>query len=55
MLSNVITNLIHHLESKNIKDVKCEKMNTKYPDEYSSYKVSVAWKYKQKFRNPNLN
>lgn len=40
-----VNDLIHHLESKKIKDVKCEKMNSKYPDEYYSYRVdTMAWK-----------
>lgn len=49
-----VNDLVDHLKSKNINDIKCEKMNSKYPDEYSSYKVSVAWKYEKEFTNPNI-
>lgn len=48
------TDLINHLKSKDIQDVKCERMNSRYPDEYSSFKVSVALKYDKEFRNPNI-
>lgn len=49
-----INEVVSHLASKNITDIKCEKMISKYPDEYSSFKISVAIKHDREFRNPNI-
>lgn len=46
--------VIKHLESKNISPVKCEQMKSKYPDEYSSFKVSVPVELEKEFLNPEL-
>lgn len=50
---NITANsLINYLNSKNINEVTCEKLNSKHPAEYSSYKVSVPTKYAEEIMKP---
>lgn len=44
--------VIEYLNSKGIQDIKCQKMISRYPEEYSSFKVSVSFKQDKVFRNP---
>lgn len=37
-----------------IPEVTCEKMNSKHPERYSSFKVSVPVNYIDNFKNPNV-
>ena len=46
--------VIEYLSSKNISEVKCEKMQSRYPNQYSSFKVSVSIKQDTDFRNPKI-
>lgn len=46
--------VLQHLSSKNISEVTCEKMNSRYPNQYSSFKVSVSIKNDREFRNPKI-
>lgn len=55
-LDPVITeeDLINYVKSKNINEVKCEKLNSKFPDIYSSFKVSVPSKYFEVLLKPEM-
>lgn len=46
--------IIEYLKEKNILNVKCEKITSRRPDEYSSYKVSVPYIYKENILDPQL-
>lgn len=48
------TDIVDYLLSRNINEVKCEKMKARYPEEYSSFKISVSLKQEKQFRNPNI-
>lgn len=45
--------VINYLKGKNIDSVKCEKLNSKRPDEYASYKLSVPVQYKEQIKTPD--
>lgn len=47
-------NVITYLKSKNVTDIKCQKMTSRYPNEYSSFKISVSLREDRIFRNPNI-
>ena len=44
----------NYLDSKNIKSIKCNKMQAKRPDEYASFKLSVPLELIDEIKNPNL-
>lgn len=46
--------VVKYLNGKNITDIKCSKMVSKYPDEYASFKISVCLKQDKEFRNPDI-
>lgn len=46
--------VMNYLRSKGIHDIKCQKMVSRYPDEYSSFKISVSLKLDRAFRNPQI-
>lgn len=46
--------VIEYLKKKNIHEVKCEKMSSKFPDEYSSFKVSVSTGCVEEFKKPEI-
>lgn len=41
-----------HLKNKNIDNVKCTKITSKHPDEYSSFKVTVPARYENIIQDP---
>lgn len=43
-----------HLTSKNIIVTNCEKLPSKHPESYSSFKVTVPFKYIDDFKDPNI-
>lgn len=45
-------NIIQHLNSKKINDVKCEQLQSKHPTEYSSFKVSVPATFSEEIMKP---
>lgn len=47
-------NVKNCLLSKNIGTVMCEQLNSKYPEEYSSFKVSLPAEKVEEARNPSL-
>lgn len=47
-------NIVEYLKGKNINSVKCEKIASKRPDEYSSFKVSVPHTHKEQMLDPQL-
>ncbi|KAK9878160.1 hypothetical protein WA026_021176 [Henosepilachna vigintioctopunctata] len=47
-------NIIHHLNKNNLDDVRCVKLSSKRPEEYSSFRVSVPVDDKNKIRNPDI-
>lgn len=46
--------IVKYLSSQNIPDVKCESMNSRYPEQYTSFKISVPANHVEKFKNPNI-
>lgn len=48
------SDVIEHLASKNISEVMCEKMQSRYPNQYTSFKISVSIKQDKDFRNPKI-
>lgn len=46
--------LINYIKTKNIPDVMCEKLNSKYPEEYSSFKISVPEAYANQVITPEM-
>lgn len=48
------TKLEEYLNTKGLTNVKCTKMNSKYPEEYSSFKVSVPIQLTELARDPNI-
>lgn len=52
--STCAEDVVKYLESKNICDVKCEKIVSRFPNEYSSFKVSVPFKYKEEITKAEL-
>ncbi|KAK9754986.1 hypothetical protein QE152_g786 [Popillia japonica] len=43
-----------YLKSKNFKDIICEKLASKHPDEYASFKISVPITILEEIKSPNL-
>lgn len=48
------TDIVTYLKSKNIPDIKCETMKSRYPELYTSFKVSVPANLVETFKNPNI-
>lgn len=46
--------VISHLGSMGITNVRCERMQAKYPDEYSSFKVSIPAGKIEDFKKPEM-
>ena len=44
----------NYLQAKNLKINKCEKLQSKYPNEYASFKLSVPENEAAKITNPDL-
>lgn len=44
--------IINYLKSVNISDVQCEQLNSRFPDIYSSFKVSAPAKYLEDLTKP---
>lgn len=49
-----VADVIKYLNGKNITDIKCLKMVSKYPEEYSSFKISVCLNQDKEFCNPDI-
>ncbi|KAK9730436.1 hypothetical protein QE152_g15238 [Popillia japonica] len=46
--------VIKHLKEHNFRDIKCEKLLSKRPEEYSSFKVAVPVEESISFENPEI-
>lgn len=46
--------LMSYLKDCNITQVKCEKLNSKFPDEYSSFKIGVPYSQVETIKNPEI-
>ncbi|KAG5882741.1 hypothetical protein JTB14_032339 [Gonioctena quinquepunctata] len=46
--------LENYLKTKNILNTKCEKMKSKYPEIYTSFKVSVPANFTKQFTDPEI-
>jgi len=53
-VDTTVESLKKHLEDKNISAVKCEKLNSKHPDEYTSFKISAPSNQTELLLDPKI-
>lgn len=46
--------VVSYLQNNKFKDIKCEKMNAKHPNDYTSFKISVPCEQTEEFKRPEL-